>query len=288
MNSSGSRGWNRRVPAAIARGGMLAVVAAWTLFPIYYMLNLAVTPWDDLFRPVYWVKHPTLDNFKFVLLQQSPFVKYFWRWLANSLLVSAAVMLAVLCVAALGSFALGRIRFGLGRYISGMTLFTYIIPASFLSIPFFKIMGDYNLLDTYWALIFAMTTFAAPYALWVLWDYAKTIPVEIDESAAIDGAGMLAIFFRMYLPLITAPLIAIGTYAFFFAWNEYLYAVLLLQGETMITLPVGMGNFLTTDDAPWNLLMALSVIYAIPPVIFYYIFRRYLTHGLVSGAVQGT
>jgi multiple sugar transport system permease protein len=73
-----------------------------------------------------------------------------------------------------------------------------------------------------------------------------------------------------------------------FAWNEYLYAVLLLQGETMITLPVGMGNFLTTDDAPWNLLMALSVIYSLPPVIFYYIFRRYLTHGLVSGAVQGT
>ena len=76
--------------------------------------------------------------------------------------------------------------------------------------------------------------------------------------------------------------------AFFFAWNEYLYAVLLLQGEKMITLPVGMGNFLTSDDSPWNLLMALSVIYSIPPVIFYYIFRRYLTHGLVSGAVQGT
>jgi multiple sugar transport system permease protein len=92
----------------------------------------------------------------------------------------------------------------------------------------------------------------------------------------------------MYLPLITPTLIAVGTYAFFFAWNEYLYAVLLLQGEKMITLPVGMGNFLTSDDAPWNLLMALSVIYSIPPVVFYYIFRRYLTHGLVSGAVQGT
>ena len=94
-------------------------------------------------------------------------------------------------------------------------------------------------------------------------------------------------FFRIYLPLITPSLIAIGTYAFFYAWNEYLYAVLLLQGEKTITLPVGMGNFLTSDDAPWNLLMALSVIYAIPPVLFYYVFRRYLTHGLVSGSVQG-
>jgi multiple sugar transport system permease protein len=233
------------------------------------------------------VRHPTLENFRYVVLQQSAFVKFFWRWLVNSVVVAAATMVAVLVVSTLGSFALGRIRFGLGRLVSGMTLFTYIIPASFLSIPLFKIMADYNLLDTYWALIAVMVTFASPYALWVLWDYSKTIPPEIDESAAIDGAGPLTLFFRVYLPLMLPPLIAIGTYAFFFAWNEYLYAVMLLQSENMITLPVGMGNFLTTDDSPWNLLMAMSVIYSIPPVVFYYAFRRYLTHGLVSGAVQG-
>jgi multiple sugar transport system permease protein len=169
-----------------------------------------------------------------------------------------------------------------------MTLFTYIIPASFLSIPFFKIMGDYDLLDTYWALIAAMTTFASPYALWVLWDYSKTIPPEIDESAAIDGAGVFTTFYRIYLPLVLPTLIAVGTYAFFFAWNEYLYAVLFLQSEQMFTLPISMGTFLTGDDAPWNLLMAVSTVYSIPPVIFYYVFRRYLTHGLVSGAVSGT
>lgn len=285
--SGPARERSQRWPVRAAKWAVLAIVAAWTLFPIYYMVMLAFTPWSDLFQPVYWVRHPTFQNFKFVVFQQSAFVKYFWRWLGNSVIVASATMLIVLAVSALGSFALGRIRFGLGRLVSGMTLFTYIIPASFLSIPFFKVMADFNLLDTYWALIFAMTTFASPYALWVLWDYAKTIPPEIDESAAIDGAGPLRIFFRIYLPLMLPPLIAIGTYAFFFAWNEYLYAVLLLQGENMITLPVGMGNFLTTDDSPWNLLMAMSVIYSIPPVIFYYVFRRYLTHGLVSGAVQG-
>ncbi len=271
----------------VGRGVVLAIVTAWTLFPIYYMLVLAFTPTAELFRPEYWVQHPTLESFKFVVLQESVFVKYFWRWMWNSVVVAAATMLAVLVIAALGSFALGRIRFPLAPWVSGMTLFTYIIPASFLSIPFFKIMGDYDLLDTYWALIAAMVTFASPYALWVLWDYAKTIPPEIDESAAIDGAGVFTLFYRMYLPLVLPPLIAIGTYAFFFAWNEYLYAVLFLQGEQMFTLPISMGTFLTGDDAPWNLLMALSTIYAIPPVVFYYLFRRYLTHGLVSGAVQG-
>jgi multiple sugar transport system permease protein len=272
----------------LARWLILVAVVVWTLFPVYYMLTLSFTPTEELFRPEYWVKHPTLDLYRFVVLQESVFVKFFWRWMANSVMVAGATMLAVLAVASLGSFALGRIRFGGARVVSGMTLFTYIIPASFLSIPFFKIMGDYDLLDTYWALILAMTTFASPYALWVLWDYAKTIPPEIDESAAIDGAGYFSIFWRIYLPLVLPTLIAIGTYAFFFAWNEYLYAVLFIQSEEMFTLPISMGTFLTGDDAPWNLLMALSTLYAIPPVIFYYVFRRYLTTGLVSGAVQGT
>jgi len=271
----------------LGRWAVLLLLVGWTLFPIYYMLVLSLTPTAELFRPEYWVKHPTLESYRFVVFQQSVFVKFFWRWMGNSALVAAATMVLVLAISALGSYALGRLRFGGARLISGMALFTYIIPASFLSIPFFKIMGDYNLLDTYWALIAAMTTFASPYALWVLWDYSKTIPPELDEAAAIDGAGVFATFWRVYLPLVLPPLIAIGTYAFFFAWNEYLYAVLFLQSEEKFTLPISMGTFLTGDDAPWNLLMAISTIYSVPPVVFYYVFRRYLTHGLVSGAVQG-
>ena len=227
----------------LGRWLILAVVTVWTLFPIYYMLTLSFTPTTELFRPEYFVRNPTLASYRYIVFQESPFVKFFWRWMGNSVVVAAVTMVVVLGVASLGSFALGRIRFGGGRFVSGMTLFTYIIPASFLSIPFFKIMGDYDLLDTYWALIAAMTTFAAPYALWVLWDYSKTIPPEIDESAAIDGAGVFTVFYRIYLPLVLPTLIAIGTYAFFFAWNEYLYAVLFLQSEDMFTLPISMGTF---------------------------------------------
>ena len=110
----------------------------------------------------------------------------------------------------------------------------------------------------------------------------------LDELvAALDGAGALTTFFYLYLPLILPPLIAIGTYAFLYAWNEYLYALLLITGEQHIPIPVAMGNFLTTDNAPWNLLMAVSTVYSIPPVVLYYCFKRYLVSGLVSGAVAG-
>ncbi|HET7343519.1 MAG TPA: carbohydrate ABC transporter permease [Methylomirabilota bacterium] len=264
------------------------VILVWTLFPVYYMVLLSLTPTNDLFQPGLYVEHPTLRSYVYTMGQDNPFVRYFWQQLFTSLTVSVWTMLLVAAVAALGSFAMARMKFRFRRYVSGLTLFTYVIPSSFLAIPFFKMMGDYDLIDTKLALILAMVTFATPYALWVLSDYARSLPPEIEEAGAIDGAGTVATFFYLYLPLIIPPLVAIGTYAFLYAWNEYLYALLLLTGEQRIPLPVAMGNFLTTDNAPWNLLMAVSTVYAIPPVVLYYCFKRYLVSGLVSGAVSGT
>jgi multiple sugar transport system permease protein len=264
------------------------VILVWTLFPVYYMVLLSLTPTNDLFQPGLYVEHPTLRSYVYTMGQDNPFVRYFWQQLLTSLTVSLWTMVLVAAVAALGSFAMARMKFRFRRYVSGLTLFTYVIPSSFLAIPFFKLMGDYDLIDTKLALILAMVTFATPYALWVLSDYARSLPPEIEEAGAIDGAGTTATFVYLYLPLIIPPLIAIGTYAFLYAWNEYLYALLLLTGEQRIPLPVAMGNFLTTDNAPWNLLMAVSTVYALPPVILYYCFKRYLVSGLVSGAVSGT
>jgi multiple sugar transport system permease protein len=267
---------------------LAAVILAWTLFPIYYMVLLSFTPTNDLFRPGLYVEHPTVRNYLYTMGQDNPFVRYFWRQLTNSFVVAVWAMVVVAAIAALGSFAMARINFRFRRWVSALTLFTYVIPSSFLSIPFFRMMADYDLIDTKLSVVLAMVTFASPYALWVLSDYARSLPPEIEEAGAIDGAGVIATFVYLYLPLIRPPLIAIGTYAFLYAWNEYLYALLLLTGEPRITLPVAMGNFLTTDNAPWNLLMAVSTVYAIPPVILYYCFKRYLVSGLVSGAVSGT
>ena len=282
------RAARREGPFKLGLGLLTLLILAWTLFPVYYMVLLSLTPTNDLFQPGLYISHPTLSSYIYTMSQDNPFVRYFWRQLATSLTVSLWTMLGVAAVAALGSFALARMNFRFRRWVSGLTLFTYVIPSSFLSIPFFKLMADYDLIDTKLALVLAMVTFASPYALWVLTDYARSLPPEIEEAGALDGAGALATFFHLYLPLIIPPLIAIGTYAFLYAWNEYLYALLLLTGEERIPLPVAMSNFLTTDNAPWNLLMAVSTVYSIPPVILYYCFKRYLVSGLVSGAVSGT
>jgi multiple sugar transport system permease protein len=277
------RGWRK--------GAFYVVCTAllvWTVFPVYYMVMLSLVPWEDLFKPRLYVAHPTIENYLQTLTQSNYFVSMFWAQLWNSVSIALMTTLAVLVVGTLGSYALARIHFRGSRAISSMTLFTYIIPSSFLSIPFFRLMADYDLIGTRLSVVLVMITFASPYAVWILWDYGRTIPPDIDEAAAIDGAGPLAVFFRIYLPLIAPPMVAIATYAFLYSWNEYLYAVLFLSGEKHITIPVMMGNFLATDDAPWNILMAVSVLYSIPPVIFYYCFRRHLVSGLVTGAVAGT
>jgi len=276
------RGWRK-----VAFYGVSAALLVWTIFPVYYMVMLSLVSWEDLFRPRLYVAHPTLENYLQTFTQSNYFVSQFWAQLWNSVSIALVTTGAVLVIGTLGSYALARIRFRGSRTIQNITLFTYIIPSSFLSIPFFKLMADYNLIGTQLAVILVMITFTSPYAVWILWDYGKTIPPDIDEAAAIDGAGPLAVFFRIYLPLILPPMVAIATYAFLYSWNEYLYAVLLLSGEKNITIPVAMGNFLATDDAPWNILMTVSVLYSVPPVIFYYCFRRHLVSGLVSGAVTG-
>jgi len=277
-------------PGLLLRAGLALLTLAalvWTLFPVYYMVLLSLTPTSDLFQPGFWVARPTLANYVYTMAQDNPFVRYFWRQLGTSLTVALWTTVLVAAIAALGSFAMARLRFRFRRPVSGLTLFTYVIPSSFLSIPFFKLMADYDLIDTKLALVLAMVTFASPYALWVLSDYARSLPPELEEAGAIDGAGTLQVFVHLYLPLIVPALVAVATYAFLYAWNEYLYALLLLTGEERIPLPVAMSNFLTTDNAPWNLLMAVSTVYSIPPVILYYAFKRYLVGGLVSGAVSG-
>jgi multiple sugar transport system permease protein len=279
----GLRGWRK-----VAFYGACAVLLVWTLFPVYYMITLSLVPEEDLFKPSLYVAHPTSANYAMTIRQSNYLVSHFWAQLWNSVSIAFMTTLAVLVVGTLGSFALSRIPFRGSRAIQSMTLFTYIIPSSFLSIPFFKLMADYDLIGTKLSVILVMITFASPYGVWILWDYGKTLPASIDEAAAIDGAGPLAMFFRIYLPLIMPPMVAIGTYAFLYSWNEYLYAVLFLSGETHITIPVAMGNFLATDSPPWNLLMAESALYSIPPVILYYCFRRHLLSGLVTGSVAGT
>ena len=262
-------------------------VAIWTLLPIYHLFLFAISPKESAFSGKLWPDHPTLHNFAVVFKQEHYYLHHFWQQLWNSLLIAVATGALTLLVATGAAFAISRLKVKGGRVVMNLALFTYFIPAAFLAVPMYRTMGLYGLLNSQWALILAMVTIAAPYSIWVLKQSSDQLPVELDEAAIMDGASPMQLFWFVYIPLMAPALVAIGTYALLLAWNEYLYAFLLLSKDTAVTLPVGLGNFLAADDSPWELLMTTGLIYALPPTAIYYAFRRYMVSGLTQGAVKG-
>jgi multiple sugar transport system permease protein len=261
-------------------------VFLWTILPVYHMFLFSISPKESAFAGKLWPDHPTLHNFEVVFREQHYYLNHFWLQVWNSLLIAVSVGALTLLVATGAAFAISRLRVKGGRLVMNLALLTYFIPAAFLAVPMYKTMGNYGLLNNQWALILAMITIASPYSIWVLKQASDKLPYELDEAARIDGASPLQLFRLVYVPLMMPSLVAIGTYALLLAWNEYLYAFLLLSNEKQITLGVALGNFLAADDSPWELLMTVGLIYALPPAAIYYAFKRYMVGGLTAGAVK--
>ena len=258
----------------------------WTMIPVYHLVLFAISPRDSATSGRLWPKEPTLQNFNFVFYQKHFYLDYFWIQLGNSVLIATAVAFITLVISTFAAFAISRLRVQGGRTVLNMALFTYFIPAAFLAVPMYNTMGVYGLLNSQWALILAMVTIASPYCIWVLKQASDKLPYELDEAARMDGASPMQLFRLVYLPLMVPSLVAVGTYSLLLAWNEYLYAFLLLSRDDTVTLAVALGNFLSADDSPWELLMATGLVYALPPAAIYYTFKRYMVSGLTAGAVK--
>ncbi len=261
-------------------------VLLWTMLPIYHLFLFAISPKESAFSGQLWPDHPTLNNFAIVFGQKHYYLSHFWQQLWNSLVIAVATGVITLLIATAAAFAISRLKVKGGRAVMNLALFTYFIPAAFLAVPMYRTMGTYGLLNNQWALILAMVTIAAPYAIWVLKQASDKLPHELDEAALVDGASTMQLFRLVYVPLMMPSLVAVGTYALLLAWNEYLYAFLLLSKDSNVTLAVGLGNFLAADDSPWELLMTTGLIYALPPAAIYYAFKRYMVAGLTAGAVK--
>jgi multiple sugar transport system permease protein len=277
----------RRYLSTAGTAVLSVVLIVWTIVPIYNMVLIALEPDGDVFTDHLWPKVPSVESFWGVLTQGHWYLEHFWRQFANSLYIGAMVTFFALLFGSLTSFAIGRMRIRHGWLVSNAALLTYVIPASFLAIPFYRIMQNYGLSNNVWSVIAALVAFATPYAIFVFQEYGRSIPIEVDESARIDGASPLQIYLRIYLPLMAPALVAVGTYALLLAWNEYLYQFLLLSSKSSMTVPVALAQFLSSDQSPWNYMMATAIVYALPPVAIYYAFRRRMTAGLTMGGVKG-
>ena len=287
MLRSGSRLRRGLVEAA----SLILVVALliWSLMPVYNMLLIALDPdeGDIEFEGILWPPNPSLHSFHAVVTQGYWLVEDFWRQLANSFFIGLMTMFLTTLIGSLASFALGRMRLSGSWLLANAPLVTYAVPASFLVIPFVRLMASYGLSNSLWAIVAANVTFATPYAILILRQYARLIPIELDEAARIDGASSGQVYRRVYVPLMAPALAAVGTFALLLAWNEYLYQYVLLSSTRNMTVAVAIAQFFNSDEAPWNYMMAAALIYSVPPIVIFYALRRYMSAGLTRGALQG-
>jgi len=284
--SAGARARSRRRLGDTGVALLSAVLIVWTIVPLYNMVRVAVQEKEDVFSSNVFPVAPTLDSFRTTFEESYWLLANFWRQMGNSLYIGLVVAFLTLLIGTLAAFVISRMRIRRAWLLTNAALLTYVIPMSFLAIPFYSIMGKYGLTDNPVSLIAVEVTFATPYAIFIFKQYSASIPLELDEAARIDGATPLQIYLRIYLPLMAPALVAIGTYALLLSWNEYLYAFLLLSSDATITVPVGLGKFLNSDEAPWNYLMAAAILYALPPMAIYYAFRRKMSSGLTMGGVK--
>jgi multiple sugar transport system permease protein len=277
----------RRAVTEAASMALGAVLVVWSLTPVYNMLLIALDPeGDNEFAGYIWPPDPSFESFWVVVTQGHWYLERFWHQFGNSLYVGLLTMLLTVLIGSLASFAVGRMQLRKARLLTNAALLTYVLPSSFLAIPFLRIAHSYGLSDNLWAVIAAQVTFATPFAILILQQYAKLIPTELDEAARIDGASPVQVYLRIYLPLMAPGLAAVGTYALLLAWGEYLYQYMLLSSARNWTVAVALEQFWDSDEAPWNYMMALAIIYSLPPIVVFYALRRYIAAGLSMGSIK--
>ena len=279
-----------RVRRAVTEAGSVVlgvVILIWSLTPIYNMFLIALDPEEGEieFDGNLWPPEPSLEGFRAVITQEARYLEDFWHQFGNSLFIGLLTMLLTVLIGSLASFAVSRMRLRNGSLLTNAALLTYAIPASFLIVPYFRIMHSYGLSDNPWAVIAAQVTFATPFAILFLQLYGSLIPFDLDDAARVDGASAVQVYRRIYLPLMTPALAVVAIYALLLAWNEYLYPAVLLAVRNM-TVAVTQGQLFSDTDAPWNAMMAAAIIYVVPPIALLFALRRYVVAGLTMAEVK--
>ncbi len=254
------------------------------LVPFYWMGTTAVKPDQELLSREgnpFWVKDPTLAHIKKLLFDTD-----YPEWLWNTMLIAVTATFVSLLASVLAAYAIERLRFRGSRYV-GMSIFlAYLVPPSILFIPLSTIIYKLGLFDSRLALILTYPTFLVPFCTWLLMGYFKSIPLELEECALIDGASRLQILRRIILPLAVPGLISAGIFAFTLSWNEFIYALTFISSSEVKTVPVAVVTELVEGDIyHWGSLMAGALLGSLPVAVLYSFFVEYYVSGL-TGAVK--
>jgi ABC-type glycerol-3-phosphate transport system permease component len=252
-------------------------------FPFFWMVSTSFKPLREIFvfPPYFFPKEFTLASFE-KLFTQTNFILYF----RNSVYVSSSATLLTMLVSSGGAYSLTRFRY-LGREkIASLILFTYMFAPIMIVIPFYILIRRIGLANTHLSLILANTAFCLPFSLWLLRTFFQSIPLVLEEAALVDGANRLRAVLHVILPLALPGIIATAIFSFILAWNDYIFARILITSDTLKTLPVGVGDLHGAAVIDWGMIMSAGMLITVPVLIFFIFVQRYLIAGWGAGAIK--
>ncbi|HET8524115.1 MAG TPA: carbohydrate ABC transporter permease [Thermomicrobiales bacterium] len=284
---------HRRTPGKMLRTAgyylLVILVCAVTFFPIYWMIITTIRPtkFNLHYPPKVWPTHVNLTVFRDLFAHES-----IGRWIVNSTLI--ALMVTAICVflAVLGAYVISAMRWRGRSAFAIFLLMTQMLPEALILVPIFEIYQRFPILhislrESLPGVSLIDAAFILPIGVWILKNMFDTIPREVREAAVVDGAGPFRVLFQIVLPLSLPGLVAVGVVAFFYAWNEFLFAQTMITDKANKPASVGLASMITMLDTPIERLLAAGLVFAIPPVIFYIIMQRYIVSGITAGAVKG-
>lgn len=278
---NGPRSWPGRTAFNLFAWSLVLLIA----FPLLWMILTSIKPQSELFLipPAFLPDQITFEHYR-RLLHETPFLTY----MRNSVWLASGTTLLVVVVGTLGAYSLVRFSYPGREGLARLVLFTYLLPSVVLIIPLYLLMQRAGLGNTLTSLVIAYTSFALPFALWLLRSFMAAIPEDLEAAAMIDGASRMGAFVDVILPQAVPGIISTALFTAILAWNEYLYALVLVNSDEVRPLTTGVMSMLVTSfNIEWSLLMAASVMMSLPLIVAFTFLQKYLTRGFGAGAIKG-
>ena len=280
------RGYRRLMVRIGNAGAYLSIgfLLLFLLFPFYWVIVTSFKGTEQIrtMQSPFWPDPWTFEHYRY-MLTESNFPTWFW----NTVQVAVVSTLISVFVAAFGAYAMVRLQWRGAGFVQTAILFAYLMPTVLLFIPLYQIFTNLKLINTIYALMLAYPTFGLPFACWLLMGYYRSIPKDLEDAAAVDGANHFQCFIRIVLPLTLPALLAVALFAITSSWNEFLLAFVLVSPDSQRTLPVGLGNMVIGDIFPFGQMFAASIMTAIPVALIYMLAQKYMVAGLTAGSVKG-
>jgi ABC-type glycerol-3-phosphate transport system permease component len=287
--------------AAIFAG--LCGLAFLVCFPLIWALSTSLKPKSEIFAtpPTLVPKTVTLENYAALVTGRPQYfqsggqqidtgatpAQFFTRWFVNSLVVTLGSTLISIVVSTLAAYSLTRFRYWGRSVVPYFSLLGYMVPSIIFVFPLFLVMVRLELTDTLLSLVLGYVCITLPFCMWLMWAFMRSIPIEIEDAALVDGATRLQVFRHVVLPTALPGIVAAAIFAMIVSWNDYLFGRVFLNSLDNLTLTVGVMLFFEGTHVDWGLLMAACVLMTVPMALLFMALQRHLVAGFGAGAVKG-